>query len=228
MCFSATASFTASFTLIGAGIYCLNIARGLEKPYWLLALVPLLFGLQQFLEGIVWLNGVAQCTNSARSPALGYLFFSHLFWLFWIPLSCYAVESNLIKRQIFLALTFAGALYGLSMYTPLLFTEGWMTVVLTEKSIIYKTVLLHDQYIPRKLLTLIYILIIISPLSAASDPYLNHFGFLVLGAVVVTALFFNYAFISKWCYFSAVFSLFIVYIFFRKKAAANKIISLPD
>jgi len=219
MCFSATASFTASFALIGAGIYCLNIARDLEKPYWLLALLPLLFGLQQFLEGIVWLNSVAQCTNSARSPALGYLFFSHLFWLFWIPLSCYAVESNLIKRKKFLALAFVGALYGLSMYTPLLFAEDWMAIVLTKNSIVYKTVLLYDQYIPRKLLTLIYILIIISPLSAASDPYLNYFGFLVFGAVVITILFFHYAFISKWCYFSAVFSFFIVYMLYQKNSA---------
>lgn len=219
MCFSATASFTASFALIGAGIYCLKIARDLEKPYWLFALIPLLFAMQQFLEGIVWLLGGAECANHARYPALGYLFFSHLFWLIWSPLSCYAVETNLTKKKTFYLLIFVGGACGLSIYVPFLLVEDWMTIVLMKHSIVYSTVLLYDQYIPRKLLTLFYIFIIIFPLISVSDPHLKYFGFLILAAVVITIVFFDYAFISKWCYFSAVFSLFIVYMFFRKKTA---------
>ncbi|WP_420856726.1 DUF6629 family protein [Sulfuriflexus mobilis] len=55
MCFSATASFTASALLLPVGVYCLHEARQAKKPYWLLAVMPLLFAIQQFLEGQRWL-----------------------------------------------------------------------------------------------------------------------------------------------------------------------------
>ncbi len=216
MCFSATASFTASFALMGAGIYCLKIAANFEKPYWLFALMPLLFSLQQFLEGMVWLGGAAECTNSTRTAALGYLFFSHLLWLIWIPLSCYAVENNLAKRKLFFVLLLLGALSGLSVYLPFLLIDEWMTVIFTSHALVYSTVLLFDQYIPRKLFTLFYIVIIILPLFAASDRHLKYFGLLILVSVVVSIMFFDYAFISKWCYVAAVFSFFIVYMLFNK------------
>ena len=215
MCFSATASFTASFALIGSVIYCVKIASDFEKPYWLFAFVPVLFGLQQFIEGIVWLKIASECTNSARTAALSYLLFSHLFWLIWIPLSCYAVENNLIKRKIFFALILLGGVFGLSIYVPFLLVEDSMAIGLTRNSIVYSTVLLYDQYIPRKLLTLFYILIII-PLLMANDRYTKYFGLLILASVVFSIMFFDYAFISTWCYFAAVFSLFIVYILLSK------------
>lgn len=216
MCFSATASFTTSFALLGAGIYCLKIAATFEKPYWLFALVPLLFSLQQFLEGMVWLGGTAECTNSIRTAALGYLFFSHLLWLIWIPLSCYAVENNLSKKKLLFVLILLSALFGLSTYLPLLFIEEWMTVIFTSHAVVYSTILLFDQYIPRKLFTLFYIIMIILPLLAASDRHLKYFGLLILVSVVISIMFFDYAFISKWCYVAAVFSLFIVYMLFCK------------
>ena len=223
MCFSATASFTASFALLGAGIYCLKTAANFEKPYWLFALVPLLFGLQQFLEGLVWLGGASACTDSTRTSALGYLFFSHLLWLIWIPLSCYAVENNLTKKKVFFVLLLLGALSGLSAYLPLLLIEERMTVIFTSHALVYSTILLFDQYIPRKLFTLFYIVIIILPLLAASDRHLKCFGLLILFSVVTSIMFFDYAFISKWCYIAAVFSFFIVYMLFYKNKSQSSL-----
>ena len=52
MCFSATASFTAGTALIAVGGVSLRRSRGkAELP---LALVPLLFGVQQLSEGLLW------------------------------------------------------------------------------------------------------------------------------------------------------------------------------
>ena len=56
MCFSATASFTTALVLIPVGVYCVNKATSLQKSYWLFALMPLMFGVQQFFEGVVWLG----------------------------------------------------------------------------------------------------------------------------------------------------------------------------
>lgn len=54
MCFSATASFTAGTALVAVGGLTVHRSRGkAELP---LALVPMLFGVQQLTEGVLWLN----------------------------------------------------------------------------------------------------------------------------------------------------------------------------
>lgn len=57
MCFSATASFVAAAGLAPVGIVSLVMARRLEPERWRpLALMPILFAIQQALEGCVWLG----------------------------------------------------------------------------------------------------------------------------------------------------------------------------
>ena len=54
MCFSATASFTAGFGLLAIGaITASRINRPAELPF---ALIPALFGVQQLIEGGLWLT----------------------------------------------------------------------------------------------------------------------------------------------------------------------------
>ncbi len=53
MCFSAQASFGASAVLGIMGIYALRKAKQQER---FLAMVPLLFAIQQACEGIVWVT----------------------------------------------------------------------------------------------------------------------------------------------------------------------------
>ena len=54
MCFSATASFTAGIVLTVIGVATVKkTQRKTEIPF---AMVPLLFGLQQFIEGLLWLS----------------------------------------------------------------------------------------------------------------------------------------------------------------------------
>ena len=53
MCFSASASFIAAAALATTGVATLRMAsRPSELPF---AAVPLLFGIQQFIEGLTWL-----------------------------------------------------------------------------------------------------------------------------------------------------------------------------
>ena len=68
MCFSATASFTAGAVLLGVGTLTLRSAlasrhshRRRDLPF---AAIPLLFAIQQLIEGVVWL------TVSAEAPPL--------------------------------------------------------------------------------------------------------------------------------------------------------------
>ncbi len=216
MCFSATASFTTALVLIPVGVYCVNKATSLKKAYWLFALMPLMFGVQQFFEGVVWLGMESDDAGIALIAARGYLFFSHLLWLIWIPLACYAVEDNTTKRQFYLYLIILGGAYGLLMYVPLLFHEDWVTVKLAGHSIKYKLILLHEGYVPLKVRNLIYGIFTLLPLLSASDRYIKVFGVMIVFSLVITSLYFDHAFLSVWCFFAAVLSLYILIMMIQK------------
>jgi len=54
MCFSASASFIAGMSLSAIGVAALrNTEARTEQP---LAMMPLLFGVQQLTEGVTWLT----------------------------------------------------------------------------------------------------------------------------------------------------------------------------
>lgn len=164
MCFSATASFSAAVLLIPAGIYCATKAKGLNKPYWLIGLLPLLFGVQQALEGLVWLALEAQNPQSIRASALGFMAFSHLFWLFWVPFSSAVLEPRGLKKTVFIALAVLGGVYGASMYLPLLLHADWLSITLLQHSISYEAVLVYDGYLPRIVVRALYAAIVLGAL----------------------------------------------------------------
>lgn len=220
MCFSATASFTASAVLIPVGVYCLKKAATLEKPYWVFALLPLVFGLQQIFEGFVWLGIGPDGGASVRLPALGFMLFSHVFWLFWIPFACYALEDNVFRKKLFYGLVFIGAALGLSMYIPLWLHADWLSVLVTKQSIDYKTILIYDDYLPRVALRVFYAVVVLVPLLLSSELYIKIFGGIIAVSVAFASVFYGYAFISVWCYFAAVLSMYILFMIVRKTRPA--------
>ncbi len=58
---------------------------------------------------------------------------------------------------------------------------------------------------------MIYAVIVVLALLLTSDRYVRYFGIIILTSVVVSKLLFDYAFISIWCFFAAVLSLYIIY-----------------
>lgn len=210
MCFSATASFTTAVTLIPVGIYCINKSVHFQNKYWFFALLPLLLGVQQFFEGLIWLQMDSAENTSPRLAALGYLFFSHLFWLIWIPLSSYIVEKNPVKKRVMLTMTVIGTVLGLMMYAPLFFYNDWLIIELLNHSIDYDITLLSDEYVSKIVVSIIYALIIIVPLLISTDRYIKFFGVLIAISYAIETIFIGYAFISIWCFFSAILSFYIL------------------
>ena len=100
MCFSVEASFGASLFLLGIGL--LSFKNLKSKNLWPLALVPLLFAAQQFLEGFVWLSKADIITDNIGIMAkYGFIFFAFIVWPFWIPFACWKTEENkklVVKR----------------------------------------------------------------------------------------------------------------------------------
>jgi hypothetical protein len=211
MCFSATASFAVAAALIPSGLYAITKARGTNPRHVAFAAFPLAFGVQQLFEGMVWLQMGGHTSLDRQAVALGFTFFSHFFWLLWVPLSVWALERRQTRRRLNLAVVLIGALFGASLYIPLHLYDGWLDVVLTQGSIKYKATLIYDGVLSRLGVRAIYAILIVAPLIFCSERYIQLFGVLVALTVAAAVVFYGYAFISVWCYFAAVLSLYVVF-----------------
>lgn len=213
MCFNATTSFIASAALIPLGLYTIEIARHGDRRYLLLAAFPLLFGLQQGLEGLLWLDlacgAPSQTAGVGQGPALGFLFFAYLVWPGLVPLAAWRVEDRPRRRRLFAVAAVLGGLLGGSLYIPLIVDPDWLQVMVVQGSILYHPRLIYDPYVSREVVRAVYALIVALPLVGASNAGVRRFGMLILGSVILTALAFGYAFVSIWCFFAALLSTYL-------------------
>ncbi|WP_448603517.1 DUF6629 family protein [Thermoleptolyngbya sp.] len=216
MCFSATASFSLSAALIPVGVACLRKAQDEDRRYLPLATFPLAFGIQQAIEGLVWVGLGANDAQLVALAATGFVFFSHGFWLVWTPLTAAAVEGDRFRRQIWQALVGIGLLYGLYFNLPLWLHLRQLAVSVYNHSLVYQLQLwLHPT---RSLVLLgytLYVVTILAPLVLSGDRHIQRLGGLVLGALLLTANFFSAGFISVWCFFAALLSLYVGYVFLQ-------------
>jgi hypothetical protein len=120
MCFSATASFTVAALLVPVGAYSLRLTKQTGKRWLLLASFPLAFAIQQAIEGVVWLGINANEPSLVAITSRGFLFFSHLFWPAWVPLSVYVLEERRRRKLVLLGLAVLGFAFGLSIAVPAL------------------------------------------------------------------------------------------------------------
>jgi len=223
MCFSSSVSYSAAVVLVTTGLYAVQQARRVQAPYWLLALAPLFFGVQQAFEGRVWQLLDAGEASSAVPFALGFHFFSHFLWLWWFPLSSYLVERKTIRKRLFLGITLFGGLAGGIVYFTLLFNPGLMSVSVKYHSIIYTTSSPwrgpFSLGIPPSAL---YGLIILVPLLFSSHRHIRIFGVLIALSIALASVAYGYAFVSVWCFFAAVLSLYLVYMIRRLAAEQGR------
>jgi hypothetical protein len=218
MCFSTTVSFASSGLLIATGIYCIKSVTN-DKVYLPLACVPLAFGLQQGFEGVVWSGIHANNLDAMRAGALSFLFFSHWFWLFWPPFMALCLETDPRIQHICQFFAAAGVLYGAVLYLPLLLNHDWLSVAVIHRSIEYQARFIGDS-MPIVLSRLLYGLIILVPLFLSSNLDLNIWGILLAASAVISVLVFKYAFVSVWCFFAALLSIYLVRIILKAQSAS--------
>lgn len=210
MCFSAPVSFAVSAVLIPIGVLTVNFALQNDRRFLALAAFPLLFGIQQAFEGWLWLALGSGTGADLRAAALGFLFFAYLLWPFLVPLAADRVESKPERRRIFRGFALVGLLFGLSLYVPLLLRSDWLVISISAQSILYEPVLIYDGYVSRTAVRVFYALIVATPLLFSTVASLRLFGVLILASVAISALFFLYAFVSIWCFFAALLSIYII------------------
>lgn len=210
MCFSATASFAAGIALLATGTVTTRMAQnGRERPY---ALIPVLFGIQQLIEGTLWLTFSDQAPMLQTILTYAYSIFSHVLWPIYVPLAVYLLEATALRRKALLATAAGGTLVGLY----LLYFLIRLPVVATaaEGHIDYVSPHFYTQIV-----MVLYVLgTCVSPLLS-SHRWVNWFGagaiisFLAAGALYLTW------FISVWCFFAAVMSVIVLMFFLRRESS---------
>jgi len=216
VCMSASVSFAAASVLVPVGAFTLRRAYQFDRRFLALAALPVLFGFQQFFEGLVWLAGEAGDQEAVGHYSLAYMFFAWVAWPLWVPLSGYFIESG-NRRLIYLAFAVGGAMLGGLLYVPYFAHEGWLVTRFLELAIVYDTIELLDVIITREFTYGIYVVFVIAPLLISSERDVRIFGLLVAAALATTYLFFQYAHISAFCFGGAVASLYLAFAVTKKR-----------
>lgn len=216
MCFSATASFTAAALLLPAGALGTHRAYRIDRRYAAICALPLLFGIQQLMEGLVWIAGSNQDHDKVEAFSLGYMFFTWIAWPVWVPVSLFFLESN-HSKPLYLTFAVLGGMLGAVLYVPYFVHEGWLVTRFLQHAIQYGGTELLDFLVPRQTTNLLYTVIVISPVFLASDRDIRIFGVLAIISLAMTYFFFRFAYISVFCFGAAVTSLYLTYMIFKKE-----------
>ena len=210
ICFSANASILAGIALFGIGIVTVRRADGLAQlPY---AAIPLAFGMQQLVEGYLWIILPAQ-SPATDTVATIYLLFSHVLWPILVPLAVLVIEPLQARRKLLLLPTAAGAVASAYFLFALL-TEP-ASAEIQGRHIVYHLPHRHDAFI----LTLYIIGTCLTPLLS-SHRTVRLLGIVIVIAMIVTSIAYLQWFASVWCFFAALMSA-VVFLHFSQQRSRD-------
>lgn len=204
MCFSAGASFATSSVLLVTGIITLKKVSSPKQI--VLAAIPLIFSIQQFSEGMLWMSFMHDSYMKWQLfSAYTFLTFAQIVWPVWIPLSFFMLEKDAGRKKMLSILLFTGAALSALMIYSLLAYKAEFSVV--QHHIRYE--LLFPSNL-KSISNLLYFLpTVVSPLiSTVRKAWI--IGVLILASFIVSKLFFHDYVISVWCFFAAVISIIIL------------------
>lgn len=206
MCFSATASFTA-----GAVIGSIGVATQLkvrEASQRVFATIPMIFGIQQIAEGLVWVS--LQHPGHTLMLDIGafvFLLAADIIWPVLVPASCLLMEKNPVRRRIMKVMLILGSLLSL-YYAFCLFTYK-VTPEILNCHINYA-----DQF-PKVLVIpafLLYLVATITPLMISGLKGMRWLGSLLFTGVLLSVIFYIENVTSVWCFFGALISGMIYWV----------------
>jgi hypothetical protein len=202
MCFSATASFVTAGVTGVVGI--VSLSRANERRELPLAATPLLFALQQSVEGLLWLTlPVAPEESTATGLTFLFLFFAEAFWPVYAPLAVLLIEPDDWRRRLMLGCLAVGA--GVSAYLLWWIFSRSHGAAIVHGHIVYVTEYPHSDAIG-----LAYLAATGLPLLLSSQRTVVALGAIVLVGSTVAYVFYWEAFVSVWCFFAAAASVAIL------------------
>ena len=201
MCFSATASFTAGIALLAIGaVTTRRVRRKVELPY---ALIPVLFGLQQLIEGALWLTFPVEAPILKTVLTHVYSLFSHVLWPVYVPVAVLLLEATPWRRKVLIAIAVAGAAVG-----------GYLLYYLIRLPIVAQVTGAHIAYVSPHFYALaamgLYLLGTCVSSLFSSHRSVRWFGLASFLSFVAAYAFYATWFISVWCFFAAALSVLVL------------------
>jgi hypothetical protein len=206
MCFSAEASFAGGVIISAIGI---ATVREVHKPSQLVfASIPLFFGLQQMIEGTLWLTiPLPDYITLQKISTYFFLILADVFWPTMIPLAVLLMEENKKKKKYLWVLLGMGL--SLSLYYAGCLVFCTVTPQIMGYHIHYRTTFPMALSMPA---FIIYLIVTIPPLFISSIKRTHLLGALMFLSCLVTAIFFTQYLTSVWCFFAALISGVIFWI----------------
>lgn len=206
MCFSATASFTASAGLALVGGMTARFARNSRES--LLAGLPFLFSVQQMIEGMLWILITRSGPDALQQHLTTlYIIFVGVAWPVLSPLSLYLIEPLRQRRNYLAGLIFVGcSIAACTLYMLLHYTFYSQA---THQCIVY-----HNDA-PIGLWTFpIYVLATCAGFFISSLERSAYLGIALLASFFVAYYFYALDLASVWCFLAAILSS-LIYVHFR-------------
>lgn len=206
MCFSATASFIAGASLLAIGLLTIKQVR--QKNEIPFALIPILFGVQQLIEGVLWLSFKFNAPLINVIMTYSFTLFSHVLWPIFVPFSIGLLESVPWRKKVIRVFQITGGVVGLYLF--------YFIVSHPITSEINVHVLYIFPHFHKPLLLALYVAATCVTALFSSYKIINIFGALTLLSFIVAYWFYTSAFFSVWCFFSAILSA-VIYLHFKYK-----------
>jgi hypothetical protein len=207
MCFSATASFISGGVLTAAGVTTLlKVTKKTEIPF---ASIPLFFGIQQIIEGVIWLTFRYSVPELNEIMTMIYSIFSHVIWPIYIPLSIVLLETIPWRKNVILVFLVLGTV--VSFYLLYFLITLPVTSQIMHKHLVYVS-----PHFNLYLVMSFYVASVSFSSLFSSHKLVNIFGVLLLFSFGATYLFSKMALISVWCFFAALLSV-IIFLFIKNK-----------
>lgn len=208
MCFSAEASFIVGGTLLIVSVA--TVRKCINKRDLPIALIPLIFAIQQIIEGLLWvflINNDAAQIQFWLSNIYGV--FIGIIWPLFAPFAVYCSETNYKRRKIIASIGIAGI--GLAIYTAIGLIKQPIIAEIINHSINYK----HDVA-GYQLVIVLYLLATCVPFIFSSYRHLYIAGIIITLGFFVAYFTFLETFASVWCFFAAIASALIYFYFVHR------------
>jgi hypothetical protein len=200
MCFSASVSLGSGVALLVLGTVTVRRTRGfVEVPY---AAIPLLFAVQQLVEGGLWQSLPAQ-TCTTHGLTVIYLLFSNVLWPVYVPVAVWLLEPRRERRRKIAWAVAGGA--AVSIFFLVAIITHPVTAAIKGMHIKYHIPHHHDA-----IAVAVYAgATCLAPLLS-SHKRVRFFGIALVGSMVVAAILYLRWFASVWCFFAALLSVLVL------------------
>ncbi len=217
MCYSAQASFLTAATLAPISVSCLNSAFRRHRKIWPLATIPMVFGIQQAMEGLIWTSLDHHHPQEAEMAAKVYLFFAMAWWPFWGPLTAFVASETKWRKAVFGAWTILSTGWFFLAYLPCLIdSRSKIQATVVHHSIRYtfsdEMIVDYNNRIP---VTILYVIFSAVPLILSTPRSRSYIPMTILFiSIVVANYFYSHAYTSVWCISAAIISSYCL-VYFR-------------